>query len=804
MLPGCLASVRGVVDEIIVADTGSEDGTVALAEEAGARVVHFPWCDDFSAARNASIAAATGDWILVLDADERLGPEAGVAIRAAVRRADFDCGLLPRHDAVSLDVEPEDVLSGVARNAEPILIPRLFRHTEDLAYTGIIHEDVADWIVAGGRAIRRIDGADLVHYGYIPTVWEARGKAERNLKLLEKQCALTPDKPLYRAYLSRELLRVGDGVRAREEIERGWADLQAICARGGPRPAGVAVATARAFFQLQDGDFRAAAETAVAARGLGYVHPNLDLLLGAAREQLALDSAGVERAEHLERAAEAFEAALAADGRAFTEELSPGATSWAASTRLGVVRLLQGRPAEALGCFEAALARSPAFIDARLGRAEALIDSGHPEDAIRALESMMAEERPDPWLLAALACEAMGDIAEVGILAKRAMELVDKGFVSHHRTARLAELSAMCGLYEGPVAEAPPSWAGVVALLSRRPLPAAPAVSPRPSDGQLRTLVLSLLHADRVDLLETLFEARAEYVVPGITALVREVLATLGISAEDDGEPDYLFIGGAGRSGTTLFRAMLAAHPRIHCGPEAKLVPAMCAMREAWWRSMGRDLQEAGVSPQILDDATRGFLDALMKGLGGDSPRIAEKTPHNVVHTETLARLFPRARFIHVVRDGRAVVASLLEQDWMDPSTGERLAYCQDAGAAADYWATVVSEARRQGAGVPGRYMEVRYEELVSDPRGVMERVLAWLGEPWDERVLEHERAGVALSSREASTPQVVNAVHTASLEKWRRKLSPAQQRVVAERAGRVLRALGYVEENAGEALLAV
>ena len=71
-LPTCLESVKGVVDEICIVDTGSNDRTVAIAEGYGARVEHFTWCDDFSAARNASLAMAQGDWILVLDADEIL------------------------------------------------------------------------------------------------------------------------------------------------------------------------------------------------------------------------------------------------------------------------------------------------------------------------------------------------------------------------------------------------------------------------------------------------------------------------------------------------------------------------------------------------------------------------------------------------------------------------------------------------------------------------------------------------------------------------------------------------------------
>src|SRR5207249_3515175 len=91
-LVDCLASMRDAVDEIIIVDTGSTDATVELAEAAGAKVFHYPWQDDFAAARNESISHATGKWILWMDADERLAPGAAAVIRDAVKRNDFEVG----------------------------------------------------------------------------------------------------------------------------------------------------------------------------------------------------------------------------------------------------------------------------------------------------------------------------------------------------------------------------------------------------------------------------------------------------------------------------------------------------------------------------------------------------------------------------------------------------------------------------------------------------------------------------------------------------------------------------------------
>lgn len=74
-LAKCLNSVKGIVDEMIIVDTGSTDKTPKIAQQFGAKVHSFNWCDDFAKARNASLSYATGQWILVLDADEILDPE---------------------------------------------------------------------------------------------------------------------------------------------------------------------------------------------------------------------------------------------------------------------------------------------------------------------------------------------------------------------------------------------------------------------------------------------------------------------------------------------------------------------------------------------------------------------------------------------------------------------------------------------------------------------------------------------------------------------------------------------------------
>ncbi len=788
MLPACLASVAGVVDELIVVDTGSSDDTASLARAAGAKVVEHTWQDDFAAARNAGLAACTGDWVLVLDADERLAPGGGAALRAALRRVDFDCGLLPLHNAAATDAAAAEVLSGRARRGEPILLPRLLRRTADLAYRGVIHESIAHWLLEAGRTTTRIE-APIIHLGAVPSYRQERGKDARNLGLLERRCAQSPDDPVAWTYLARERYRADDQAGAYDAARLGWAALEAVVKPGGPNPAFVPLADMWVQFQLAKALAPAALACLEQCTAWGGKHPNLGLLEGRVRYALSLEQPE-QAPQHLALAEAALSSALAQQGQSFTDEVLPGATSWASSLHRGLVRLLAGRPAQAQADFEACLHAQPGYAPAILGQAEATLAAGDPQAAIKQLEPLLAAPTPDAWVLAAQACDVLGSPKDVITFIKQAITRLEAGFEARHRAGILDELRVAAALYQGQAARGPGQAGRVADIVAHRPTSAPTAMV---DGGALARLVTNLIRAERTELIAPLLEPRAEEVLPGIGFALSGLFDQLGVTIEDDGEPDYVFIGGAGRSGTTLFRAMLHAHPRIHCGPEAKLVSTMCRNRGSWLSGMGPDLAEAGVSPALLDASVRAFIDTFMRGLAPQGVRVAEKTPHNLLHTAYLGQLFPKARFIHVIRDGRSVSASLVRQAWVDPATGKPLSYCQDIPHAATYWQTIVTTVRQQAQAVPGRYLELRYERLVTEPEAVMREVLAFLGERWDPAVLEHQRSDVALSSLESSTAAVKEAVHTAAMEKWRKNLSSKELQQVMEIAGGTLRELGYL-----------
>lgn len=193
-LPRCLTSLRGLADEVVLVDTGSRDGTRAVALQGGARVLDFPWIDDFAAARNHGLAACRGRWILSIDADEWVMEGAAAGLLAP----------LTSPEAVAFSIGLVNLLPGGASNEERLT--RLFRRRPDVRWRGIIHEQVTEDLarVALKERLqwRQIPGRHLLHDGYLVA---DPGRGERNLRLLTRACALDPKDMYLRAKLAETL-----------------------------------------------------------------------------------------------------------------------------------------------------------------------------------------------------------------------------------------------------------------------------------------------------------------------------------------------------------------------------------------------------------------------------------------------------------------------------------------------------------------------------------------------------------------------------------------------------------------------
>lgn len=182
-LETCLDSLKGVVDEIVVVDTGSTDETVEIAKAAGAKMGYFEWCDDFAAARNASLELASGDWALWIDADEALSQSSGRMIQEAIMRPCFGgYNLLIRN------------LVGDGCMDEFVHVPvRLFRRTPQTHFDGRIHEQVVPSLRAQGMILATLEGASILHSGYLPETMAERNKIERTLQMLSREVEDDPD-----------------------------------------------------------------------------------------------------------------------------------------------------------------------------------------------------------------------------------------------------------------------------------------------------------------------------------------------------------------------------------------------------------------------------------------------------------------------------------------------------------------------------------------------------------------------------------------------------------------------------------
>ena len=292
----------------------------------------------------------------------------------------------------------------------------------------------------------------------------------------------------------------------------------------------------------------------------------------------------------------------------------------------------------------------------------------------------------------------------------------------------------------------------------------------------------------------------------GAPRFFRDLAALAGIGHPADsfassGSASFapVVIGGCGRSGTTLLRMMLDSHRRLCCGPESSLFrrravdPDWLADRFGFPRDVVGALRDAAGSRAAFIEAFAGLC---MQRAG--KARWAEKTPRNISRVGAVFRLFPAARFVHVLRDGRDVACSLRTHprhrvvDGKLVPTGIR----RPIAGCARRWVRDIEGSRRWWD--DPRFHTVRYEDLVREPRPALERLMAFLGEEWDEAMLAHAAADSPFrdATRFAQNPEALGAVSTAALSRWERDLDARDRRIFKRIAGPLLVELGYARDD--------
>jgi glycosyltransferase involved in cell wall biosynthesis len=201
-LDACLASLRGLVDEIVVVDTGSTDDSVAVARRHGAVVDHEPWREDFATPRNRSLDLASGEWILYIDADERVRAGDHEAVRSRLTTA-------ADHVALRVRFVPRS-------NWTPYHEYRLWRHRPEIRFRGAIHESIVQGIDrVARRDDLRIDDLDILTIDHLGYDGDQAHKHERNEPMLRAALARQPDRPYLYDHLAHIYEDRGELDRAR-------------------------------------------------------------------------------------------------------------------------------------------------------------------------------------------------------------------------------------------------------------------------------------------------------------------------------------------------------------------------------------------------------------------------------------------------------------------------------------------------------------------------------------------------------------------------------------------------------------
>lgn len=283
--------------------------------------------------------------------------------------------------------------------------------------------------------------------------------------------------------------------------------------------------------------------------------------------------------------------------------------------------------------------------------------------------------------------------------------------------------------------------------------------------------------------------------------------------------PPVPFVVGLGRSGNTLLRLMLDAHPDLAIPAETDFIPEVAARCEAaedpraefvqavtgHWRFTDLRLDAAELERRVaaIEHFGTGAGLRALYGLYAEKfgkARFGDKSPFYLEHMPLVERLMPEAHFLHVIRDGRDVAVSIRPL-WFGPDSVRK---------AAGWWRDGIEHARATGAGLR-RYLELRYEDLVLDTEPTLRRVCEFIELPFDPAMLDyHERAperiaevrteGRGIRGEVVVTVEQRHAIHrfTSSppradrIGRWRHELRWWERRVFEARAGYLLAELGY------------
>jgi tetratricopeptide (TPR) repeat protein len=372
MLPRCLAAVVDAVDEIVIVDTGSSDRTIEIARSFGAQVIEREWTGSFADARNVSFDAATGDWLMYLDADEVLVGEDAPLLRSLTTRTWREAFYLAETNYTG----ELDAGTAVTHNAL-----RVFRNRPEYRFEGRLHEQIAKFLP--GYLPERLEPTNvrIEHYGYLGVVRDTREKSRRNIELLRMQQAESPPTPFLHYNLGSEYAAAGDTPAAAREFERASELMEADPHRDTYE---FAPALANRLVKSLQACGRHEEALARAAEALERFPGFTDLVLEQAAAHLALNDADQAIALY-ERCIEMGDAP-----RQYTATVGCG--TYLPRISLGELRLARGETEQAVELLEHCVREHPEFIASLLPYASALLARGvTPEKVVAEVEQRIPD-----------------------------------------------------------------------------------------------------------------------------------------------------------------------------------------------------------------------------------------------------------------------------------------------------------------------------------------------------------------------------------------------------------------------------
>jgi len=343
-IEAALASVAGFVDEMVVLDTGSSDDTVAIAERCGAVVASMPWPGDFAPARNRALELVRGDWVLVLDADERLRPEARAPLLELIARPELLVITLLRQEEGALQ-SPYSSVSRLFRRHPALRWSRPYHAMVDDSVTDLLQRE-PHWRIV------QCPEAALLHTGYRPELLADGRKARLLRQAMEAELRERPGDPYACAKLGALLVDQGERSAGISLMEKGLDHCPA-----GADPERFELLLHLAIAHTADRPDQTA-ELYRQALALP-LDPRLTLAARLNLASLLLEEGALEEAASLCRKA--------------TEVAPAIAQSW---SQLGLVERRRGAIAAAISAYRQALALDPHQASTRQNLAVALLLAG--------------------------------------------------------------------------------------------------------------------------------------------------------------------------------------------------------------------------------------------------------------------------------------------------------------------------------------------------------------------------------------------------------------------------------------------